>query len=269
MYRYCYKYVLITLLSFFCDVESGLSQVDNFTIGKVISIDLDSLPCYEKRIEQTGIRFEVPYGFNQCKLDSIRFTDCVFKYMPSLTNLRPGIIQSHDKHVLILLYPPYLFTAKDSIEAVKARLNRLDEMYASKDSIQYCHDVIDFNKYSPNKRHRYYMQDYSDRIELYPSKIAKAFFNADSMFIWRRTPEETNILFLADTVNVAKKLIQQLDGKYDIKDELFWNYYPYCKTMVFQKNNVGYIPVYIYFTKKGLDDERKYIYALKRMFWFQ
>lgn len=95
--------------------------------------------------------------------------------MPSLTNLRPGIIQSHDKHVLILLYPPYLFTAKDSIEAVKARLNRLDEMYASKDSIQYCHDVIDFNKYSPNKRHRYYMQDYSDRIELYPSKIAKAF----------------------------------------------------------------------------------------------
>lgn len=268
MCRY-YKGILITLLSFFCDVESGLSQVDNSVIGKVISIDLDSLPCYEKRIEQTNIRFEVPAGFNQCKYDSIGFTDCIFKYLPSLTNLRPGIIQSYDKHVLILLCPPYLFTAQDSIEAVKARMKRLVEMHGSKDSVRYCPDAMDFNNYSPNKRHRYYMRDYSAGIEVYPSKIAATFFNADSIFIWRRTPGKTNILFLADTVDIANKLIQQLDGKYDIKDELFWNYYPYCKTMIIQKNNRGYIPVYLYFTKEGLDDEKKYIYALKRMFWFQ
>lgn len=89
------------------------------------------------------------------------------------------------------------------------------------------------------------------------------------MFVWRKTPQRANILFVADTVDVTNKLVQRLDKGYNIKDELFWKYYPYSKTMIIKKKDVGYIPVYIYFTEQGLRREEKYIRDLKKLFWFQ
>lgn len=263
MHRY-HRYTLVIILSFFCNIESGFSQVNNPMIGEVVSINVDSLPCYEKRMEQTNVMYKIPSGFNKCNYNSIRIADCVFKYVPSLPNLRPGVIQSQDKQVLVLLCGPYLFSVQDSIEAVKARINRFAKIHDSKDSI----DGIDFARYSPSLRHRYHMQDYSDGVVIYPCKTAKAFFNADSMFIWRRPSEKTNNLFVVDTVNVSNKIIQRLDEGYNIKDEPFWKYYSCCKTMVIQKNDTGYIPVHIYFTERGLKHEEKYIRALKRLFWF-
>lgn len=243
----CRIYTIIMLLSFLGNVESGFSQTENHKVGEVITVCIDSLPSFEKRIEQTNVQFNIPSGFTLCKRDSIRIEDCIFRYMPSFPHLRPGIIQSKDMNVLILLITPYISIGYDSIKALKTRNNRL----------------------SNDERWRILKKTHSAEIKVYPSKMAKTYFNADSMFVWRQTPERTNILFVADTVDVTNKMMQRLDKGYNIKDELFWKYYPYSKTMIIKKKDVGYIPVYIYFTEQGLRREEKYIRDLKKLFWFQ
>lgn len=235
------------LLSFLGNVESGFSQIENHKVGEVITVCIDSLPSFEMRIEQTNVQFNIPSGFTLCERDSIRIGDCIFRYMPSFHYLRPGIIQSKDMNVLILLITPYLSIGYDSIKALKTRKNRL----------------------SDDERWRIFKQTHSAEIKVYPSKKAKTYFNADSMFVWRKTPKRANILFVADTVDVTNKMMQRLDKGYNIKDELFWKYYPYSKMMIIQKKDVGYIPVYIYFTEQGLRHEEKYIRDLKKLFWFQ
>lgn len=241
MNRYC-MYVLIMLFSFFWDIEVGFSQVKNFKTGEIVTINIDSFPCFRQRIKQTNILYKLPSDFILCKHDSIGMGGFVFKYIPSFPNLRPDIIQSKDKQVLVLLSLLYLFNEHDSIKRQKnENINRM----------------------------RICKQAYSDGIKIYPSKIAETYFNADSLFIWRLIPEKTDFLFVADTVNVANKLIERLDSGYNIKDELFWQYYPYCKTMIIKNKNIGYIPVYIYLTDKGAKHEEKYIRALKKLFWFQ
>lgn len=70
------------LLSFLGNVESGFSQTENHKLGEVITVCIDSLPSFEKRIEQTNVQFNIPSGYKRCEHDSIRIEDCVFRYMP-------------------------------------------------------------------------------------------------------------------------------------------------------------------------------------------
>ncbi len=235
-----YQYILFFLFLLIGNNEKIFSQKRDNAIGSIINVSIDTLPTYEARIGETNILFKVPSRFNRCKQDSIRLSSTTFSYSMNVFNQSPGIIQSKDQQMFVFLYDPFLFENSDRFDW--------------KHKIGYRDNLI--------------YKDFVSKIKTYSSKIAKKLFNADSLFVWERAPRETENVFAVDTVNLGGKFIERLDRNYRIENEVFWQYYPYCKTMLIKKNNVGFIFIYLYFTEEGIKRESKYIHALKKMFWF-
>ena len=234
------KCIIVFFLFFIGNNEFAFSQIRNSEKGNIMRVDMDTLTSYEEKIKKTNILFKVPPDFYLCKRDSIKISDVTFSYLMNVFNQNPGILQSKDQEMIVFLYGPRLFVNSSG---------------------------YDWKRYARHIDNLAY-HDFMPRIKKYPSKIAKKLFNADSLFVWERMPKGTENVFVIDTVDLGRKFVERLDQNYRIEDEVFWQYYPYCKTMLIKKNNVGFIFVYLYFTKRGIKYENKYIHTLKRMFWF-
>lgn len=98
-------------------------------------------------------------------------------------------------------------------------------------------------------------------IQVFPHDISKYMFNSDSLFVY-------SIPIIAiDSGNYG--MYKEGEEKYKQERKEFWDAYPYCKALIIQKQDRGFIRLYCLFGECGILNSDDYIKKLKDIIWYK
>jgi hypothetical protein len=210
--------------------------------------EIFNLDYFQVNAEKVGLEFTIPKGFQVA--DSIRiYKDTTFRPIEDPSHK----IVSNDQQCLVVISIPHLFTRVDSIRAVAGKKNYTVKYINSIDSTDYFFvPATDFNQYSSNIRHWYFVQkrtESEERILSYYSDMqAKTLFNADSVLTYYYPIKAwTNSLM---KVSFREK-------------------YPHREVIVIHKHDRGFAYLTCYFTDEGIKKKKRYIQSLSQILWYK
>ena len=261
------RYILIVIYILYFEVQLLFAQ-NPIQLGEVITIRNNNLFNSEELLKKSGILMKANSYFEEC--DSISNLDYSKRLL--LATLSMCMFQSKDQNCIVLFQPPVLFTAEDSIRITRSQEianNSLKEFFSKykkehpdiMSEVQ-CKSFIDYSIYSPNQRHRYYMSgEKIEDIQVFPHDISKYMFNSDSLFVY-------SIPIIAiDSGNYG--MYKEGEEKYKQERKEFWDAYPYCKALIIQKQDRGFIRLYCLFGECGILNSDDYIKKLKDIIWYK
>lgn len=215
---------------------------------------IDVLEFFDVGMECAGIEFNLPPDF--CKMDPMKDFSKVGESMNSFLMYRHWI-QSKDSDCILMVSTPFCYAKEDSIKSTWGKKNHSYRLYDNlNDPTQY-RDIpeTDYNQYNTNLQHRVRLiQDSAFDVKYYTNDKTTRMFNADTV-IFYSVP--TNAFKDKRFMNTKKR------------EREFRKSYPFCKVLLIQKQDRGYVYITCFFSKNGIAKADKYLDSLTGLVWYK
>lgn len=195
----------------------------------------DSNSTFQNRLnKEFFIDYELPKKFIMANPD---YQCWSIKEYPKLAKIIAGcqsnVIQSTDSMCIMLWTSPIYINNRDSINHAMVGFtggNNLQHLYNIRANI------------SKIKKKKILLKELNRYIEYWSQEKAKSWFNADTVIVYSLPVPQ---------------------------DEPFRGKYKYSTVLTIQKNNRGFLHIYIFYTDAGYRNEEEYIVELYKKIWFR